>query len=949
MEPNGPESPDAPPEALTRREREILALLAGNLSNREIADQLTLALSSVKWYTRQIYGKLGVNNRRQAIARAREIGLMEPAATRPGPSGTVTFLFTDIEGSTQLWEHHPEAMRPAFARQEAIVREVMATYGGYVYKMVGDAFQVAFSTASAALDAALATQRALAAEPWGDIGTLRVRMALHTGSAEERVDDYVGPDLNRVARLLSAGHGGQVLLSQSAYNLVSDHLPEGISLRDLGEHSLKDLVRPERIYQVLAHDLPQDFPPLRTIEARRSNLPAQATPFVGREVELARIAHLLNDPECRLISLVGIGGSGKTRLAIQAAALADAFPHGVYFVALAAISTLDGMLTALADAMQIPFQVQVGFSLSPEAAQAQLQRYLTGKRALLVLDNLEQLTPQIGFLAGLLEAARGIKLLVTSRERLNLSGEWVLEVTGLSFPASHELEAIPQYAAVQLFVKGAERAGPFTATASDWPAITRICQLLEGMPLGIEMAAGWTKVLSCQEIAAEIERDLDFLAATWRGMPERHRSLRAVFEHSWRLLSDEERDAFCRLSAFRSAFDRRAAEEIADASLTLLGTLVDKSLLRRVTAGRFEIHSVLRQYGADKLAANAPLLAETLSRHARFYSERLYVLGEALKGGEQLAALNALRTEAQNVYGAWEWLIEHRDLERLHRVLPAMILFHEMQDQPMRARQVARLLLDMLRTLSAVSSTDTDIASEPMAGSLYVSLLALVLAAMRHFSLDPEHFERSISYQRESLQLVHKLPDSQDKAFTLLLNAIGPGTMTAQQLLELCQQCLDIFQRSGDAWGMALSQLILADVANMGGLDADLARASYQASLEGFTRLGDNWGRALCLVGLALAERRAGHLEVAYRLGCQGLDIYEQMDNVSRAAFVRHELGEIAEALGAFDEARRHFEANLAYALQMGDARQRDQTMDRLARLSAPGAGSQEEGDFPHP
>ncbi len=940
MDTRGLESLDAPLEPLTRREREILALLADNRSNHEIADQLALALSSVKWYTRQIYGKLGVNSRQQAIARARQVGLIAATPARSRPSGTVTFLFTDIEGSTQLWEHHPEAMRSAFARQEAIVREVMAAHGGHVYKMVGDAFQVAFSTALAALAAALAAQSALQAEPWGDIGTLWVRMALHTGAAEERVDDYVGPDLNRAARLLSAGHGGQVLLTQSACDLVRDHLPAGISLRDLGEHTLKDLVRPEHIYQLVSPDLAQDFPPLKTIEVRPGNLPLPATPFVGREAELARIEALLNDPGCRLISLVGIGGTGKTRLAIQAAAQSQAFPHGVYLISLAAVSTLDGMLAAVADALQMPFEVRTGLSLPSAAAQAQLLRYLFGKKALLVLDNLEQLAAHADLLTSLIEAAPGIKLLVTSRERLNLSGEWVLDVTGLSFPGSDEREAISQYAAVQLFVQGAERGGPFAAAPSDWPAIARICQLVEGMPLGIEMAAAWTKVLSCQEIAAEIERDLDFLTVTWRGMPERHRTLRAVFEHSWRLLSDEERNAFCRLSVFRSGFDRQAAAEIAGASLPLLGAFIDKSFLRRASERRFEVHPVLQQYAAEKLAANPPLQAEAQSCHAGYYGEWLRRMGEELKGSRQLEALVALRTDMQNVYGAWQWLIEHHDLEQLRRVLPAMVLFYEMHDQPIEAREAARLLLDMLRTPSAAPIAGADTGSEPTVGSSYVSLLALVLAALHHFSLDPEHFERSVSYQRESLPLVHKLPDGQDKAFILLLNAIGPGTLTAQQSLELCQQCIGIFQRQGDAWGMALSQLILADTANLGGLDADLARASYQASLEGFARLGNDWGRALCLVGLALTEQKARHLEAAYRLGRQGLDIYDQMGNVWRASFVRQTLGEIAEELGAFDEARRHFEANLACAVQMGDDRQRDYYIERLARLSSAGTES---------
>jgi predicted ATPase/class 3 adenylate cyclase/DNA-binding CsgD family transcriptional regulator len=857
------------------------------------------------------------------------------------PTGTVTFLFTDIEGSTALWEHDPGAMQRAFSRQEAIVREAMAAHGGYVYKMIGDAFQVAFATASAALAAALAAQRALHAEGWGRIGVLKVRMALHTGVTEERGDDYVGPDLNRIGRLLNAGHGGQVLLSQSTADLVRDHLPEGVSLCDLGEHTLKDLIRPEHIYQVIGPGLPEDLSPLKTVDTRPRNLPSPTTPFVGREAELAQIEALLQDSQCRLISLVGLGGSGKTRLSIQAAAQNQTLPHGVYFVGLAAISTLGGIISAIADALQMHFYVRPGSSLSLEAAQAQLLRYLASKEALLVLDNCEHLIAGqlVDLIINLLAAAPGVKLIATSRERLNLPGEWVLEVAGLSFPGGDGGEDIPQYAAVQLFVEGARRAGPFDPTAADWLAIARICQLLGGMPLGVEMAAAWTKVLSCQEIAAELERDLLALIATWRTVPERHRTLRTVFDHSWRLLSDEERNVLGRLSVFRSGFHREAAAGVADASLSLLGALIDKSFLRRVSERRFELHPVLRQCAAEKLAADPAAYAEARSRHARYYGEWLSLMNEKLKGSEQLAALVALRAEIQNLHDAWRWLIEQRDLDRLHGVLPAMILFHEMRGRPVRAQEIARLLLDMLRVLGHVPGGGPTTTAGPPAGSSDASLLALVLAALRHFDQVLERTERTDLYQRESLEIAQKLLDSvpgcdpAEKAFTFLLNSIGPGILTSRQAVDLCQQCIGIFQRLGDAWGMALAQLVLADAASFGGVDAGLARRSYQAGLEGFTGLGNDWGRAMCLTGLAEVERRAGHLEEAYRMGCQSLDTYCQVGDAWRAVFTRQMLGEIAGGLGRFDEARRHLEANLAHFSQMGDDRQRDDYRERLERL----------------
>jgi predicted ATPase/class 3 adenylate cyclase/DNA-binding CsgD family transcriptional regulator len=863
------------------------------------------------------------------------------------PSGTVTFLFTDIEGSTPLWERDPEAMQRAFSRQETIVREAMVAHGGYVYKMIGDAFQVAFATASTALAAALAAQRALYTEGWGPIGTLKVRMALHTGVTEERGDDYVGPDLNRIGRLLNAVHGGQVLLSQTTADLVRDHLPEGVFLRDLGEHTLKDLIHPEHIYQVVSPGLPGEFPPLKTVGTRFHNLPAPATPFVGREAELAQIEALLQDERCRLISLVGLGGSGKTRLAIQAAGQSQGLPHGVYFVGLAAISTLEGTVAAIADALQMPFYVQPGSSLSPDAAQVQLLSYLADKEALLVLDNCEHLVaaPFTELVAAMLAAAPAVKLIVTSRERLNLPGEWVLEVAGLSFPAGDGGEDVSGYAAVQLFVEGARRAGSLAPGASDWPAIARICQLLGGMPLGVEMAAAWTKVLSCQEIAADLERDLLALIATWRTVPERHRTLRAVFDHSWRLLTDEERGAFCRLSVFRSGFHREAATEVAGVSLSLLGALVDKSLLRRASTGRFEIHPVLRQCAAEKLSADPGRTGDARSRHARYYSEWLSEMNERLKGGEQLAALGALRVEARNLHDAWRWLIEQRDLERLHNVLPAMILFHEMGGRPAGSQEVVRLLLNMLHILrqsppqpSRVSSGAATTGSITTAGlpaaSSEASLLALTLAAVRHFDQTLERAERTDPYQQESLEIAQALPDTQEKAFTLLLDSIGPSILPPRQSMDLCQQCTGIFQRLGDTWGTALAQLILADAAGVwSAQDPDLARRSYQSSLEGFTVLGNEWGQALCLTGLAHVERQAGHLEEAYQMACQGLDTYCRMGDVWRVVMARHALGEIAEELGWFEEAQYHFKANLAHFTQMGDSPRRDYCRDRLQRL----------------
>jgi predicted ATPase/class 3 adenylate cyclase/DNA-binding NarL/FixJ family response regulator len=874
------------------------------------------------------------------------------AGTSTPPSGTVTFLFTDIEGSTSLWERDPEAMQRASARQEAIVREAMAAYGGYVYKMIGDAFQVAFSTATAALAAAVVAQRALHTEPWGSIGVLKVRMALHTGVTEERGDDYVGPDLNRIARLLSAGHGGQVLLSQATADLVRDHLPEGTSLRDLGEHPLRDLFRPERIYQLSAPELPADYPPLKTSVARPCSLPSPATPFVGREAELAQIHALLQDPACRLVSLVGLGGSGKTRLAIQAAAeyaTSQAYPDGVCYTGLATISTIEDTVAAVAEALGMPFEVQPRLGLTLQAAQAQLLRYLAGKQALLVLDNCEQLLSEeergfCSMVSDLLAAAPSVKLIATSRERLGLPGEWVLEVAGLPYPGSDEGQAIPEYPSVQLFLKGAARASPFVAGESDWPAIARICQLLGGMPLGVEMAAGWTKVLTCQEIAAELGRDLLSLIATWRTAPERHRTLRTVLDHSWRLLSEEERTVYCQLSVFRSGFRREAAAQVAGASLPLLAGLIDKSFVQRAMEGpavsqghaerRFEMHPALRQYAMEKLAADPAVYARARTRHAHYYCGWLDEMNERLKGSEQLAALAALRAENQDLHDAWRWLIVQGDEERLRGLLPGMILFHEMRGRWVEARETVGLLVDMLDTLGCIVAGGTDRKVDRTAvAEQDRGLVALALAALRHFSQDDAHWQRLNPYQRESLEMTARLPGGQDKAFALLLDCMGPGTLNVQQIRSLCEECIRIFGQVGDTWGVSVAELIRADAVGFGTADAALARAYYQASLEGFVRLGNEWGRAMCLTGLSNLEQRAGRLDAAYRMQQEALDTYLRMEDMWRVALMRSDLGQIAEQMGAFEEARRHYEANAAYFVRMGDDRQRDETLDRIRRL----------------
>src|SRR5436305_4249715 len=485
------------------------------------------------------------------------------------PTGVVTLLFTDVEGSTRLLQELGDGYGEALHEHRRRLRAAFAEHEGVEVDTQGDAFFIAFARASDAVAAASDGQRALADGP------VRVRMGLHTGEPRVTEEGYVGLDVHKGARIAAVGHGGQVLLSQTTRALVDAHV------RDLGVHRLKDLSAPERIYQLEVEGLPCEFSLLKTVEAGMKNLPLPRTSFVGRTSELEAIGRLLEDPACRLLTLVGPGGAGKTRLALEAAARrVDRYPHGVHFVPLASVSSPDFLAPALAESIQFAVDgAHSGFS-----AQEQLLDYLSERSTLLVLDNFEHLVEGSGLLGEVIERAPHVELLTTSRERLNVQSEWVFDVDGLGLAENGNGSA----SAVRLFVERAKQVAPGFAL-DDASHALRVCRLVDGMPLGIELAASWVSVLSCAEIADEIEGNIDFLATSMRDVPERHRSLRAVIDQSWRLLTDEQRGAFSRVSVFRGSFDRSAAVAVTGADLRLLSEFVAKSLPRRPAFRRFEL------------------------------------------------------------------------------------------------------------------------------------------------------------------------------------------------------------------------------------------------------------------------------------------------------------------------------------------------------------------------
>src|SRR5215208_5323612 len=542
------------------------------------------------------------------------------------PTGTVTFLFTDIEGSTRLWESNTQAMQEPLARHDELLRTTIEARDGYVFKTVGDAFCAAFGTATDAAEAALACQRMLLEEGWAEeVGAIRVRMALHTGTAEERDEDYFGPPVNRVARLMSAAHGGEVLLSLPAQELVRDQLPPGTTLRDLGEYRLKDLFRPERVFQLSAPGLPVEFPPLRTLDTYRNNLPLQPTPLVGREKEVSEVRDLLRGIETRLLTLTGPGGTGKTRLALQAAAdLLDDFPDGTFFVPLATLSEAELFLFTVAETLGVR-------ETGEQPLDESLNDYLSERRLLLVLDNFEQVLGAAPTVTEMLAGAPELKVLATSRAPLGLYGEKEYAVPPLSVPDVRHLpdfKTLSQYEAVRLFIERAKSAkADFEVTDESAPAVAEICVRLDGLPLAIELAAARIKMLPPKAMLQRLSSRLKLLTGGARDLPERQRTLRGTIEWSFALLDEGEQLLFGRLAVFSGGRTLEAIEAICDAEGDLpvdafegVSSLVDKSLIRQEEEPggepRFVMLETVHEYAREKLGESSE--AEEIKRvHAQ--------------------------------------------------------------------------------------------------------------------------------------------------------------------------------------------------------------------------------------------------------------------------------------------------------------------------------------------
>jgi predicted ATPase/class 3 adenylate cyclase len=711
------------------------------------------------------------------------------------PSGTVTFVFTDVEGSTKLLQGiGAEAYAAALAEHRRALREAFVRHDGVEVDTQGDSFFVAFSTAPDALAFGAEAQQLL-----GD-GPIRVRMGIHTGTPRVTEEGYVGPDVHRAARIAAAGHGGQILVSSSTASLVAND-----GLRDLGEHRLKDLTSPERIHQLGA----EEFPPLRSL--RQTNLPTPATPFHGRRRELEELTALLSSPEIRLLTLTGPAGSGKTRLALQAAAEAsDHYPDGVFWAPLAPLRDPTLVLEAAAQALH---------------AKERLAERIADRRLLLVLDNFEHLIDAAGEVAGLLGACPNLGLLVTSRELLRLPGE-----------QAYPVRPLEPHDATEFFSARARAVDP---RFEPGPILEQLCARLDNLPLALELAAARTPVLSPEQLLGRLSRRLDLLKAG-RGVDPRQQTLRATIEWSYDLLEETERLLFERLSVFRGGCTLEAAEEICDADLDTLQSLIDKSLIHRERE-RFWMLETIREYSAERLEHRGEA-GSAADRHAEYFlslAREVYPSEE--REDPELGRL--LYHELDNLRRARTWLVGSNDAERELRLATAALW-------GLWARaSLSELKHWLVSALERGSGADARQRAEALGG------LALATANLGER-------EEARAYARESLSLARELEDKRRIEWALrVLSFDEPDLDDRRRILQECERLLrELGNDAGLGWVTYLRGTTFLEEGSF-----ESASETLEQAAAIFTRLGRRWEATNAEIEIAFALVAKGDHELARR------------------------------------------------------------------------------------
>lgn len=839
------------------------------------------------------------------------------------PGGTVTFVFTDIEGSTALLQHLGDVrFSEVLTEHGRLIRSAFQKGGGQELDTQGDSFLVAFPRARDALAASVEVQRGINTSPWPGGVSLRVRMGLHTGEPLHVADRYVGLDVHRAARICSAAHGGQVLLSQTARDLVEHDLPPGVSLRDLGEHRLKDLQRPERIFQLLHAELPVDFPPLRSLDVLPNNLPIHLTSFVGRNRETAEVKRLL--PTSRLLTITGVGGCGKTRLALQVAAdLLEEFPDGVWLVELGTLSDSELVAQRVASAM----------SVREEAGRpvlATLADHLRQKQLLLLVDNCEHLVGACAHLVEtLLKACPRLHVLCTSREALGVPGEIAWHLASLTLPDPHGAarpESLMQCDGTRLFIERAVVASrAFNVTDQNASWLADVCRRLDGIPLAIELAAARTTVLTVQQIAVRLDDCFRLLTGGGRTVLPRHQTLLAAMDWSYGLLSEQERALLRRLSVFAGGWTLEAAEGVCawegietHEVLDLLTHLVAKSLVameERDGEARYHLVETVRQYCRDKLRESGE--AGVYERHRNWFLQLVERAKPELQGPDQRHWLNRLEQEHDNLRAALQWSqMEPGSGEAGLTLVAGLWRFWEVHGYLIEGRGWLERMLQ--RTGGQVS----DLRASALSG-------AGILAYRQG------DYVSAAGFYEESLALYRQLENGRGIAFALAnLGSVASQQGDHARTRSLYEESLAAVRDSGDQRDVAFALINVAGATEQLG-DYARARALYEESVATFEALRDKWGMAHALNNLGLMACRQHDLASARSLHERALVLQRELSDGRGVARTLHNLADVAMQQGESAWAKSLCTESLAIRRELGDRSGIAATLERLARIAA--------------
>ncbi|MFN8472223.1 MAG: tetratricopeptide repeat protein [Anaerolineae bacterium] len=787
----------------------------------------------------------------------------------PLPGGTVTFLFTDIVGSTQLLHELGDGYDAVFTAHQQTLRAAFDAHHGHEVDTQGDAFFVAFQRASDAIACAVAAQQALAAYAWPDGYPIEVRMGLHVGEPRIVEGHYVGLDVHRAARVAATGHGGQIVLSEAVYRLVADALPAGTTLRDLGRHRLKDLPQPEHLYDVLVDGLRQDFPPLKTLEARPHNLPIAPTPLIGREKELAAIEALVRRENVRLVTLIGPGGTGKTRLSLQVAMeVLEDFHDGVYFVDLSPITDAELVVSTIAQALGVREQ-------GSRPLLDLLKDYLRDRQLLLLLDNFEQVMGAAKVVRDLLASARKVNVLVTSREVLGLPGEKEFEVPPLTTPDPTHLppfEQMLEFEAVRLFVERAQDVRPdFSLTPKNAATVAEICYRLDGLPLAIELAAARMRAFSAEYLQKQLQRRLEALTEGPQDVPKRQRTLRSAIAWSYGLLEASEQALFRRLGVFVGGFSLEAAEAVCGGEGKLevdegILSLLEKSLIQRaMSVGddlRYRMLETIREFAVEQMDEGGE--TDPVGQcHAHYYLALAELAEQELGLNNQLEWFGRHEVEHDNFRAALSRFKCLDESEPCLRLGSALIYFWTWHGYLADARDWVDKTTQYLDKVSPVVRARATSAAGTLANRL-------------------GEYDRAERLHREALVIYRQIGDRRREANSLSNLAYQALMQTDyDNAVQLFDESIVLFRRLGGDPRLAEALNCLGEIARAQG-NYRQASAYYEESLAEARRVGD----VTAAVSIALSNL--------------GFVAYHDGDRMRATAFLRESL-KINKALGLIE------------------------------------------------